>query len=396
MQIGLPAGYRAAGVHCGIKRKAERRDLTLIVADRPSVGVGVYTQNAVFAAPVALDRGRTPSDKIRLIVANSGNANACTGERGMADAVRMAESAAECCGCDPEEVLVLSTGIIGEFLPMEKIERGIQAAAGQLGDDESHLVAAAQGLMTTDTHHKLRGRTLSMGEAPIRLTAIAKGAAMIGPRMATMLAVVLTDAQLSVTEAHQWLRAAVDDSFNCLSIDGHMSTNDTVLLLANGSAGVAPSGESADEFRAALNEVCVELARDIANDGEGVSHLVTIDVRGAASREAAHGIAKTVAESALVKTAIAGADPNWGRIVSAVGYAPQPPDPKQIRLEINGHLLYADGAPIPFDAAVVSDSIKSQRETHLVIRLADGSADLRYWTTDLTTEYVRLNADYHT
>ncbi len=395
--VKLPEGYQAAGVHCGIKRRTDRNDLTLIRSQRPAVAAGVYTQNAVFAAPVAWDRRLTPSDDIRVIVANSGNANACTGERGMRDTRTMATWAAEHCGTKTEQVLVLSTGIIGEYLPMESIRAGIASAADALGSDTEHLNNAARGLMTTDTRPKLTGRTLSIGGKTGCLTAMAKGAAMIGPRMATMLSVILTDARIDAARAQSWLSEAVNQSFNCLSIDGHMSTNDTVLLLANGAAEVEIAcDDEAATFRQALNDVCVEMARAIADDGEGITHLVTIHIRGASSREAAHAIAKTVAESPLVKTALAGADPNWGRIVSAVGYAPSPPDPARLRLEINGHLLFADGAPVPFDAAAVSASIREQRETEISLQLAEGDAELRFWTTDLTTEYVRLNADYHT
>jgi len=331
------------------------------------------------------------------VAINSGNANACTGERGDRDAARMAELAAEACGAKGAEALVLSTGIIGEFLPMEKIAAGIQAAAGQLANDEAALVAAARGMLTTDTRHKLAERSFDAAGATLRITGMAKGAAMIGPRMATMLGLVLTDAALDAADLQAALTAAVDDSFNCISVDGHMSTNDTVLLLANGAAGGNKlAGADLVKFRRALDEVCLDLAKAIPDDGEGATHVVTIDVGGCASREAAHRIAKTVAESMLVKTAIAGADPNWGRIVSAAGYSGVAFNPNGVSLHVNGHLLYRGGAPVPFDAATVSAAIKNQRETSIVMSFAEGSAAVRFWTTDLTAEYVRLNADYHT
>lgn len=386
-----------SGVHCGIKSDPAKEDLTLIVTDEPAVAAGVYTQNTMFAAPVALDRERTPNDRTRVVVANSGNANACTGSRGLRDAGAMAQHAARHCGVEPEQALVLSTGVIGEFLPLDKIEAGIADAAASLGRDGQHLTAAARGLMTTDTVKKLSARTLQLTGGPVQLTGMAKGAAMIGPRMATMLAVIFTDARLAVEDAQAWLARAVDESFNCLSIDGHMSTNDTVLFLASGSAGgPAVDGTDAEAVRAALTEVCIDLARAIADDGEGATHLITIDVLDAATREAAHGVAKTVAESPLVKTAIAGADPNWGRIVSAAGYAPWPASPERVQLEVNGHVLYKNGSPAAFDAEAVSASIRDHRETSLVLRLGEGEAHVRFWTTDLTAEYVRLNADYHT
>lgn len=397
MSYPIPQGYRLAGIHAGIKQNAEARDMALIVSDRDATAAGVYTQNLVFAAPVALDRSRTPCSEIRAVVVNSGNANACTGQRGDRDAATMAELAARVCGARAEQALVLSTGVIGQFLPMDKIEAGIQAAGQALGHDEDSLVCAAQGMMTTDTRHKLAGRTLSLSAGEVQITGLAKGAAMIGPRMATMLGVILTDAALEPQVAQQALFAAVDDSFNCISVEGHMSTNDTVLLLANGAAGgLALSGQDLEAFRRALAEVCMDLAQQIPADGEGAKHLITIDVEGCASRQAAHAIAKTVGESALVKTAIAGADPNWGRIVSAAGYANVPFDPRKVDLRLNGFLLYEQGAPVAFDESAVSNSIHDQRDTSIVLRFGEGGAKVRFWTTDLTAEYVRLNADYRT
>ncbi|HZZ71748.1 MAG TPA: bifunctional glutamate N-acetyltransferase/amino-acid acetyltransferase ArgJ [Pirellulales bacterium] len=396
MSCLLPQGFRAAGLYCGIKRDTTKLDLSLVVSDRDAVAAGVYTQNLVFAAPVQLDRSRTPCGRIRAVVTNSGNANACTGERGLRDAETMARAAAEAVGATGDQALVMSTGIIGEFLPLEKITRGIQTAAAQLGDGESALIDAARGMLTTDTRHKLAGRTVSIAGQPIQITGMCKGAAMIGPRMGTMLGLILTDAQLTPAAAQQTLSAVVEDTFNCISIDGHMSTNDTVLLVANGARGPLLEGAQRQTFQAALHEVAAELAKAIPADGEGASHLVTIDVSGCLDRAAAHQIAKTVAESALVKCAIAGADPNWGRIVSAAGYAQVPFDPHKVDLFLNGHSLYQQGTPVPFDAGAVSKSIQSQRDTHIDLRFGEGSARVRFWSTDLTAEYVRLNADYHT
>jgi glutamate N-acetyltransferase/amino-acid N-acetyltransferase len=397
MSISIPQGFRMAATYCGVKRDTSRNDLTLIVSDRPATAAGVYTTNLVCAAPVTLDRSRTPSNRIRAVVVNSGNANACTGERGLRDAAEMARLAAGTCGAPDDAALVLSTGVIGEFLPLEKIAQGIQSAATKLGTDEASLVAAARGMMTTDTVHKLAGRTLNLGGRTIQLTGMCKGAAMIGPNMATMLGVVLTDANLEPAAAQAALKAAVEQSFNCISVEGHMSTNDTVLLVANGAAGgPALSGKDLDGFAKALDEVCAELARAIPADGEGATHLITLEVAGCASRADAMAIAKQVANSALVKTAIHGADPNWGRIVSAAGYAGVPFQPGGVSLHVNGFLLYQAGAPVKFDAQAVSESIAKNRETLVQLRFSEGSADLRFWTTDLTAEYIRLNADYHT
>jgi glutamate N-acetyltransferase / amino-acid N-acetyltransferase len=287
--------------------------------------------------------------------------------------------------------------VIGAFLPMDKVSQGISAAAVKLGRSETSLIAAARGMLTTDTIHKLAGRTMTIDGREIQITGMAKGAAMMGPNMATMLALVLTDAALTPAATQAALSAATADSFNCMSVDGHMSTNDTVLLLANGAAGGDPlSGAGLAAFQEALNEVCVDLAKAIAGDGEGATHLVTIEVNGCKDRETALELAKCVANSPLVKTALHGADPNWGRIVSAAGYANVPFDPNGVTLHLNGFLLYEKGAPVEFDGKAVSTSIRDNRDTLIQLEFSEGTAQRRFWTADLTAEYVRLNADYHT
>lgn len=397
MAYQVPRGFKLAGVHCGIKRNPDKPDLTLVVADKSAVAAGVYTQNLVHAAPVAIDRERTPASDMRVVVVNSGNANACTGERGMNDAREMLRLAAAACGARPEQALVMSTGVIGSFLPMDKVAAGITAAAAKLASDEAALDTASRGILTTDKSQKLAGRQFSLAGRETCITGFAKGAGMIGPRMATMLSVILTDAALTASDAQDALRAAVDVSFNCISVEGHMSTNDTVLLLASGAAHEKSlaAGDLAS-FRAALSETCIELARQIPDDGEGSSHLIVIDVSGAATREDARRIAKTIAESALVKTAVAGGDPNWGRIVSAAGYAGVAFRPEGLGLRINGTPLYERGAPVPFDPAAVSQSVRAVRETSVELSLSEGSASVRFWTSDLTKEYLRINTDYHT
>jgi glutamate N-acetyltransferase/amino-acid N-acetyltransferase len=393
----IPQGFRAAGVYSGVKRKADRLDLALVTSDRPAVAAGVYTQNLVCAAPVKLDRQRTPSSSIRVVVINSGVANACTGERGDQDARQMAAWAAEACGAAPDEALVMSTGVIGEMLPLEKIKLGIDAAAAQLASDELSLENAARAIMTTDTVVKIRGREVMISGVLTRVTGIAKGAAMIGPHMATMLSLVMTDAVLRPEDAQAALVDAVDESFHCISVDGHMSTNDTVILLANGAAGgPVLTGKSLADFRTTLVEVCEDLAQSIPADGEGATHLVTVEVHGCRTRQDALRVSKTIADSPLVKAAIAGGDPNWGRIVSAAGYAGVEFDPAKVTLHLNGLLLYERGAPVDFDHRVAAESIASHRDTSVVLLLEEGTASARFWTTDLTTEYVRLNADYHT
>lgn len=397
MSVRLPRGFRVAGVHAGIKRNPQKQDLSLLVSELPCAAAGVYTSNLVFAAPVAYDRARTPGTGFRAVVINSGNANACTGARGEADCRRTADVASAALGCPADAVLVLSTGVIGVYLPIERVAAGIAAAVPQLGTSAEHIVAAGRGFLTTDTVHKFAHREITLAGRTMQVAGFAKGAAMIAPRMGTMLAIILTDAPLAPSQAQALLSGVVDDTFNCISVDGHMSTNDTVLFLANGAAGGEPLG-SADEatFAEALQQVCAELARAIPADGEGCTHLVTIDVVGAADRESAYRIAKSVAESPLVKTAIAGGDPNWGRIVSAVGYAGVPLDPAGIRLVLNGVPLYELGSPLEFDEAAVSASLKGNRETSIRLELTGGETSLRFWSTDLTAEYVRLNADYRT
>jgi glutamate N-acetyltransferase/amino-acid N-acetyltransferase len=348
------------------------------------------------AAPVELDRQRTPSPRIRAILINSGNANACTGARGMEDARRSTEILAKALAIQSEQVLVLSTGIIGEHLPLRTIETGIAAAVPRLGHDEGAVIAAARGMMTTDTRHKIVTRRVTCDGHEYRIFGMAKGAAMIGPHMATMLGIILTDAPLTPDDAQRALCHAVNDSFNCISVEGHMSTNDTVLLLAQGGSARPLQGKALEEFSAGLDALSIELACEIPKDGEGATHLIEVHVSGCRSRDDAHRIAKAIAESALVKTAIAGADPNWGRIVSAAGYAGVAFDPHEVELKVNGLLLYRNAMPLSFDAAQVSRCIRDEHKTRIEFQLRSGSAEVRFWTCDLTAEYVRLNADYHT
>ena len=397
MSHPIPKGFRLAGVHCGIKSNAAKEDLTLIVTDSDSVAAGVYTQNLVVAASVTQNRAKTPYENFRVVVVNSGNANACTGERGAQDCREMARLAAETVGGSEEQALVMSTGIIGHFLPMEKVQRGIAAAAAKLGSDSAAFEAAVRGITTTDKFLKTASRSVKIGGQPIQITAMAKGAGMIGPNMATMLCVVMTDAALSATVAQELLAHAVEQSFNCISVEGHTSTSDTALLLASGASGVAPANEDEQAaLQQALDLVCIELARLIPSDGEGATHLIAIDVTGCGSRADAHRIAKTVAESALVKTAITGNDPNWGRIVSAAGYAGVDFDPSKVTLTINDILIYEAGMPVAYDEQQVSTSMRDNHEVHLVLAFCEGDDCVRFWASDLTVEYVKFNSDYST
>jgi len=393
----LPKGFRVAGAHAGLKRNPTREDISLVVSDLPATAAGVYTTNLVFAAPVAFDRARTPGTGFRAIAVNSGNANACTGTRGLDDAAAMATSAAAAVGVPTESVLVLSTGIIGEYLPLAKIEAGLTLVAERLASDADAVVTAARGMMTTDTRPKLSGSSFRAGKTSCTLFGMAKGAAMVGPRMATMLGVILTDAALEPADAQRLLGEATEQTFNCVSVDGHTSTNDTVLLLANGAAEAKPlSGPALDAFAKALKDACEALAREIADDGEGATHVLRIEVTGCRTRDDAREIARAVADSPLVKTAVHGADPNWGRIVSAAGYAGVDFDPNRLVLRLNGTLLFERGQPVAFDADAVSASIKAARETLIELSLGTGPGSIRFYSSDLTAEYVHLNADYHT
>ncbi|MDR2438143.1 MAG: bifunctional glutamate N-acetyltransferase/amino-acid acetyltransferase ArgJ [Planctomycetaceae bacterium] len=398
MNIYLPKSYRFAGVHCGLKSDAMLLDLSLIVSDVPAVAAGVFTPNLVCGAPVQVDRSRVPGQGFRAVVANSRCANACTGEQGIRDAEEMAALAAQCVGGNTQQGLVMSTGVIGTFLPMNKIRNGIKTASEKLAPTESEFLNAARGIMTTDTVEKYitKSLTLKNGEI-ITLAGICKGAAMIAPQLATMLAVIITDAALEPSAAQKLLQNSAEDSFNCISVEGHTSTSDTLLLLANGAAQSIPlHGDNLELFAKTLRELCVELAVKIPEDGEGVSHLITIDIEGCKTRNDAKIIARKIAEDVLVKTAICGADPNWGRIISASGTAGVFYDPKKISLKLNGFELFKNGEPIPFDNKTVSASIRNNHTTHILLKFVEGNAGIRFWTTDLTTEYVRLNSDYTT
>jgi glutamate N-acetyltransferase/amino-acid N-acetyltransferase len=394
--LHLANGYRFAGIHSGLRaNEPGRLDLAIVVSDRSAVAAGVYTQNRVCAAPVHVCRERLPASDVRGIVICSGNANACTGKQGFDDARRMTQIAAQALGVDARQMLVCSTGVIGRLLPMPIMEVGIPQAAQQLAEGGAALERAARAILTTDTRVKIRTRTLNVLGKEIRLTGFAKGAAMIGPNMATLLAFVLTDAPLDVADLAALAPIAADQSFNCISVEGHTSTNDTLLFLANGS-GPKLKGDSLEQFRQAAIGICADLARDMASDAEGASHLVTIDIEGTRTDTEARTIAKTVAESALVKTALFGADPNWGRIVSAAGYAGIPFEETQLSLWLGGFLLYDKGTPLPFDAAAVSGYMKNNRDLTMRLLFTLGSGKCTFYTCDLTYDYVRLNADYTT
>jgi glutamate N-acetyltransferase / amino-acid N-acetyltransferase len=393
----VPNGFRASAVKAGIKPSGGL-DLAVILADRPCAGAGVFTTNRIAAAPVRWCRPLVPADGIRGIIINAGNANAATGSVGFENARRTACAAADHLGCHPEDVLIASTGVIGRQLPMERVEDGLKRALSAASDRADAFRDASRAILTTDSRPKVVFKQQQIGDDLVTLLGMAKGAAMIGPKMATMLAFFLTDAPIDSRALQTMLRPAVDDSFHCISVEGHTSTNDTVIVLAQPREGAEPWTEPAElkAFEVLLRESCQDLARMIPADGEGATHLVTIDVEGCVSRDEAAMIARAVADSPLVKTAIHGADPNWGRIVSAAGYAGVPFVEEEVSLWLNEILLYRAGAPVEFDAAAASTSIRSQRETRIRLVFTRGKGNIRFWTCDLSADYVRLNAEYTT
>jgi glutamate N-acetyltransferase/amino-acid N-acetyltransferase len=308
--------------------------------------------------------------------------------------------AAEAIGCRAEQLLVCSTGVIGRHLPMPAVENGIRKAAAELQASPDALDAMAHAILTTDTRTKLASRNVNIDGIEIRLTGVAKGAAMIGPNMATMLAFVFSDARVSAGDLAAITKDAAAHTFNCVSVEGHTSTNDTLLVFANGQAGQGKTrllqGAGLTRYRDAVTEVCAELAKAIAEDAEGATHLVTIDVEGLRTNAEARQVGMAVANSALVKTAIFGGDPNWGRIVSAAGYAGVDFEEEQLSLWLGETLLYDRGTPQPFDPAVVSAYMKRERHIHMRLRFTLGPGRCTVWTCDLTYEYVRINADYTT
>ena len=392
----LPGGFQASGVACGIKADSSTLDVALFVADGPVSAAGVFTLNRVCGAPVKVSRDRVPSEDVRAVIVNSGNANACTGARGIEDAETMARLVARRLGCAPESVLVCSTGVIGHYLPMDVIGVGIEAVVEVLGDSAESFAAAARAMMTTDTVLKQSVHEASLSGGACRVSGAAKGAAMIGPNMATMLAVVMTDASLTPQQTDAVLRQAVDSSFNSISVEGHTSTSDTVLLLAGGSKeGLKREGDL-EAITGAVTRVCQDLARAIVADAEGADHLVQIDVRGLRTREEAERIARTVADDLLVKTAITGNDPNWGRIVSCCGRAGVELVEGDITLGINGTLIYSEGLPVEYDEQAVSRAMRDDEQVEIELSFPFGESSARFWTCDLTTEYVRLNSEYTT
>jgi glutamate N-acetyltransferase/amino-acid N-acetyltransferase len=399
-QISLVPGFRAAGVSCGLKPGSEL-DLALVIADVPCVATAVFTTNRVQAAPVLYDRQLLGGGAVQGVVINSGCANACTGARGLRDTAEMAGLVEAELGLSAGSVLVMSTGVIGQYLPMDKIAAGIRGAGQALGADGGH--AAARAIMTTDTKPKEAAVRFRAAGCEVTVAGMCKGSGMIHPNMATMLGVLATDAAIERTLLERALREVVDLTFNKVTVDGDTSTNDMVVLLANSMAGNPPitveSDEAYEAFRDALLEVATTLAVALAADGEGATKLITVHVTGASDREAAAVVAKSIANSTLVKTAVYGEDANWGRVLCAAGYSGIAIDPARLALWLtDGRLtlqLVRGGEPFDVDEKMAAEILASD-SIAFRLDLGQGSEEATVWTCDLTHAYVDINAHYRT
>lgn len=392
--ITAPRGFTAAGIHCGIKK--EKKDIALIVSETPAIAAAVFTTNAVIAAPLVVDKEQLQrSSTISAILINSGNANACTGDRGIEDARRMVNGTAQALGIDAAQILVSSTGVIGQYLPMEKIDAGIIRIAPQLSADGN--TAAAEAIMTTDTFSKELSVTVDIAGVPVTIGGMAKGSGMIAPNMATMLGFVTTDAAIDPPVLQSLLRSANERSFNRITVDGDTSTNDMVVILANGAAGNTPLRSTADSpaFAQALESLLIRLAKMIVVDGEGATKLVEVRVTEAATEQEAATAARTIANSSLVKTAIHGEDANWGRILAAVGYSGISFDPSAVEISFDDVQILRRNYDIRFSEQQAKQ-VLSKKEFTVTVNLHRGTAVASFWTCDLSREYVSINANYRT
>jgi glutamate N-acetyltransferase/amino-acid N-acetyltransferase len=390
--VNFPRGFRSAGVYCGIK-KPGLLDLALIVSETESSVAGMFTTNRACAAPVVWSKQAVAGGRARAIVADSGNANCLTGEQGMRDAQRMAELVAKRLECPPTQVVVASTGVIGVPLPMPAVESGIAQAFERLTDGDDRTTADA--ILTTDNASKRASLEIDTPAGKVRIGAIAKGAGMIAPKMATMLAFITTDAAIDPADLQACLARVVDKTFNCITVDGDTSTNDMVIALANGVSGVQLTGDALQPFEQGLYQVCEYLAKRIVKDGEGASRIFEVRVSGAADADAARRIARTIAESQLVKTAIHGGDPNWGRIIAAAGRAGAPIDVSRARLYLQNTLVFENGRPTEYDERTLVEAMQTD-EVAIALTLSDGDGEAHFWSSDLTAEYVKINAHYRT
>ena len=393
--VTFPQGFKAAGVKAGIK-KSGNLDLAVIYTEKEAAVAGTFTQNKVFAAPVAVSKEVVKGGKAHAIVANAGCANACTGDQGLADAKAMASLTAKELGCGDTEVIVASTGVIGVNLPMDKMAVGIKNAVAELSEDGSSN--AGNAIVTTDTYSKACSSEVEIGGKKVRFGAIAKGSGMIQPNMATMLCFITTDADIDQKLLQAALSDVVEVTFNMISIDGDMSTNDMAIVLANGAAGnkkITEKDADYEKFAEALKSICTGLSQRIAADGEGATKFLTINVSGAKTFADAKQVAMSIAKSPLVKTAFFGQDPNWGRVICAVGYAGVDIVPETTVVKFGGIPVYANGVGASFDEAALR-KVMSEHDIVIDVALGLGDADATVWSCDFSYEYVKINGEYHT
>ncbi len=399
-----PAGFRFSAVRAGIKPSG-KPDFACAHAVEGTTAAAVFTGNRMVAAPVLVGRDhlRQSGGLVRFVAVNAGNANCATGEQGIEACLAVCEAAARQFGCPSEEIFPSSTGIIGVPLPAEKLVGALPQVATQLGDTAAHVQQFAEAILTTDTRAKIASVAINFGDTPVHLLGVAKGAGMIAPQLlphATMLVYIFTDANVLASDLQKFLNDAIEPTFNCISIDGDTSTNDTVLLLASGASGVSVAHSTQEPasktFARALLEVCGSLARQVVEDGEGAGHVIELAIEGASSAEDARRIARSIANSPLVKTAFAGCDPNWGRILAAAGYSGAPMYPGRASIWIGGLPVCQKGrAAEGFEKNKVHEAML-QRTVHVRVDLGMGHGSCEFLTCDLTAEYVRINAEYST
>jgi len=398
-EAALPRGFRFSATACGLK-KTGALDLALLCSDVPASAAAVFTQNLVVAAPVVVSKSHLKASKgrMRAVIVNAGNANCATGTAGYDASIRTVEETSRRLNCQPKEVFVCSTGVIGVPLPLEKLLRALPGVTKNRRPSARSFAEFSLAICTTDTRPKTATSSFRMGGKRIHLVGCAKGAGMIHPNMATTLAFVATDANISPSLLQRTLRDVTGRTFNAISIDGDTSTNDTLLVLANGAAGAPTIKANTSAHRAftkALEEVCHSLALQIVADGEGAQRVIEIEVRRASTEAAARKIGQTIATSPLVKTAFAGGDPNWGRIFAAAGRAGVKFDPEKVDIHMAGIPVLRRGQPLNFNERSASNRLL-EKNVHVIVDLHAGKSSARYWTCDFTAEYVRINASYRT
>ncbi|MEN8191312.1 MAG: bifunctional glutamate N-acetyltransferase/amino-acid acetyltransferase ArgJ [Bacteroidota bacterium] len=385
-------GIKAAGIHAGLKRK--RKDLALIVSEKPCSAAGTFTINKVKAAPLLVSQEIIKKGKeVKAILVNSGNANACTGDRGYNDALESQKYCAEKLGVEQDEVIISSTGVIGEYMPMHILKTGIESIIGQLSEDGGEK--AARAILTTDLVEKSFAVKVKLSSGEITIGGMAKGSGMIMPNMATMLSFIATDAEIEQSLLQKILVNSVNNSFNKITVDGETSTNDMVILIANGTTGIKIKEDSEDvkQFEEALQAISIDMAKAIVVDGEGATKLITVDVKGGKTEEDVNLIAQTIANSPLVKTAIYGSDANWGRILSAAGRSGVEFDPAKVEIKFNDMAILSSNYQHEFDEEEAT-AILSEDKITITVDLHDGNASTTWWTCDFSEKYVEINASY--